>query len=302
MVNCWSAFREPEWRCLGDGVRDVGPATRADGPPDLPGRLARRARRGRYLPGGVPDPGPPGRLAVGAGLHRPLAASGRPPRKGGPVWAGGRRAVGPPNAERFSRSRGGSGEAGEDDLAAIIHEEVDRLPEHYRVPVVLCDLEGRTHEDAARHLGCPVGTVKSRLARGRERLRDQLTRRGLAPGLAIAGPLRAALPGRDFCRGHDRALAPSLSSAGIWFGPDHDFPDRRGCHEIDVPGPIEDHPDESHFRRHDRDRDISGSDPAPRPAGARGKGTTCPAGRRSSEGGRARRAQDRVRLASPGAV
>ena len=70
-----------------------------------------------------------------------------------------------------------------DELAAIIHEEVDRLPERYRAAVVLCDLEGRTHEDAARHLGCPVGTVASRLSRGRDRLRDRLTRRGLASGL-----------------------------------------------------------------------------------------------------------------------
>ena len=70
------------------------------------------------------------------------------------------------------------------------HERVDRLPDRYRSPVILCDLEGRTYEDAARHLGCPVGTVKGRLARGRERLKRQLTRRGLDPG--------NALPGRGF--------------------------------------------------------------------------------------------------------
>ena len=65
----------------------------------------------------------------------------------------------------------------------------------YRVPVVLCDLEGRTHEQAARHLGCPVGTVKSRLARGRHALRDRLTRRGLADRCrhAAGGP-RAGPP------------------------------------------------------------------------------------------------------------
>jgi RNA polymerase sigma factor (sigma-70 family) len=51
-------------------------------------------------------------------------------------------------------------------LENVIHEEIDRLPRCYRVAVVLCDLEGRTHEQAARHLGCAVGTVKSRLARG----------------------------------------------------------------------------------------------------------------------------------------
>ncbi len=62
-----------------------------------------------------------------------------------------------------------------------IHEEVGRLPEAFRKAVVLCDLEGLTHEEAARRLGWPVGTVKSRQARGRERLRGRLIRRGLAP-------------------------------------------------------------------------------------------------------------------------
>ena len=75
-----------------------------------------------------------------------------------------------------------------DDLAGVLLEEVARLPERYRAPVVLCDLEGRTHEQAARALGWPVGTVKSRQARARQRLRDRLTRRGVAPGLApLAG-------------------------------------------------------------------------------------------------------------------
>ena len=66
-----------------------------------------------------------------------------------------------------------------DELLSLLHEEIDRLPERYRVPVVLCDLQGLTHEKAARHLGWPVGTVKSRLARGRELLRGRLSRRGL---------------------------------------------------------------------------------------------------------------------------
>jgi HlyD family secretion protein len=85
-----------------------------------------------------------------------------------------------------------------DELGPLLHEEIDRLPERLRVPLVLCELEGRTQEEAARHLGCPVGTVKSRLARGRARLRQRLLRRGLAP--ALAGPLvsieaaRAAVP------------------------------------------------------------------------------------------------------------
>ncbi len=53
----------------------------------------------------------------------------------------------------------------DDDLASILDEEIDRLPASCRLPVILCDVEGRTYDEAARHLGCPMGTVKSRLAR-----------------------------------------------------------------------------------------------------------------------------------------
>ena len=71
------------------------------------------------------------------------------------------------------------------DLDAAVHEEVDRLPEKYRAPVVLCDLEGRTHQEAARFLGWPIGTVKSRQALGRGLIRDRLVRRGLGPAVAV---------------------------------------------------------------------------------------------------------------------
>ncbi len=72
-----------------------------------------------------------------------------------------------------------------DELGHILHEEIARLPERFRSPVILCDLEGRSLQQAARHLGLPIGTVKSRLSRGRERLKASLVRRGLArePGL-----------------------------------------------------------------------------------------------------------------------
>ena len=74
-----------------------------------------------------------------------------------------------------------------------LHEEIARLPHRYRDPVVLCYLEGLSTEAAALRLGCPHGTVLSRLSRGRDRLRGGLTRRGLAlhAGLLVAGLSRA---------------------------------------------------------------------------------------------------------------
>jgi RNA polymerase sigma factor (sigma-70 family) len=57
------------------------------------------------------------------------------------------------------------------DLGPILYEEIGRLPDKYRIPFVLCYLEGKTNEQAAQQLGCPPGTVFSRLARARERLR-----------------------------------------------------------------------------------------------------------------------------------
>jgi HlyD family secretion protein len=77
-----------------------------------------------------------------------------------------------------------------DEVSRALHQEIERLPEYYRVPVVLCELEGRSHEQAARHLGWPLGTVKSRLARGRDRLRNRLTRRGLEPTAGLLLPAR----------------------------------------------------------------------------------------------------------------
>ena len=69
----------------------------------------------------------------------------------------------------------------------ILHEELSRLPDRYRVPLVLCELEGLSYQEAAGRLHCPVGTIGVRLRRARERLRVRLTRRGLAPTAGLLG-------------------------------------------------------------------------------------------------------------------
>jgi RNA polymerase sigma factor (sigma-70 family) len=66
------------------------------------------------------------------------------------------------------------------DLRPILDRELERLPDKYRAPVILCDLEGKTRQEAARRLGWPTGTLCSRLFAGRKKLRARLARRGLA--------------------------------------------------------------------------------------------------------------------------
>jgi RNA polymerase sigma factor (sigma-70 family) len=97
--------------------------------------------------------------------------------------AGASRRAGPPLAVAQEPAAWGE-DPGWRDLRPVLDEEVSRLPERLRLAFVLCCLEGKTLAEAAGEIGCPAGTVSSRLTRARKRLRARLTLRGLAPGCA----------------------------------------------------------------------------------------------------------------------
>jgi RNA polymerase sigma factor (sigma-70 family) len=87
----------------------------------------------------------------------------------------------PPAIEPDNQSQ----EAAWNELRPVLHAEVERLPEKYRIPVILSYLEGKTNEEVAELLEWPVGTVKGRLSRARELLRSRLMRRGLSLAAAF---------------------------------------------------------------------------------------------------------------------
>ena len=108
------------------------------------------------------------------------------------------------------------------DLRPMIHDEVNRLPDSYRAAVVLCFFEGRTHEEAADRLGWPVGTVKGRLARAKDLLRDRLTHDGESPSppgfWRSLSPDRAKRPSPRACSprpSHRRPPSPAALSSHL---------------------------------------------------------------------------------------
>jgi RNA polymerase sigma-70 factor (ECF subfamily) len=78
----------------------------------------------------------------------------------------------------------------ERDWLPLLDRELNGLPDRYRLPIVLCELQGKSHKEAAHELGCPIGTLSGRLSRGRSLLAKRLARYGVTP---TAGSLSAAL-------------------------------------------------------------------------------------------------------------
>ena len=103
-------------------------------------------------------------------------------------------------------------DAARHDLRTVLDEAIDRLPEKYRAPIVLCYLEGKTNEEAAAVLGCPTGTVVTRLARARDRLRARLGRRGVG---VTASVLVAALS--DLAAGAAATLPDAVAKTAAVF-------------------------------------------------------------------------------------
>jgi RNA polymerase sigma factor (sigma-70 family) len=99
------------------------------------------------------------------------------------------------------------------ELQAVLDEELGRLPEKFRTPLVLCYLEGATREEAALQLRCPLSTLKSRVERGRELLQIRLAKRGLelasvlSTAVLVEGGVSAALPSLLWERFAQSALA-----------------------------------------------------------------------------------------------
>ncbi len=100
------------------------------------------------------------------------------------------------------------------EQAEALHDEIERLPRAFRLPIILCYLEGLTIHEAARRLGCSHGTIRSRMARARDKLRRGLTRRGVVlPVTALA----AALSSRSARASVSSHLCEVTTGAAIQF-------------------------------------------------------------------------------------
>jgi RNA polymerase sigma factor (sigma-70 family) len=104
------------------------------------------------------------------------------------------------------------------DLRRLVEDELRQLPEKYRAPVVLCDLEGKTHQEAASKLGWPAGSMSRRLQRARVLLRQRLSDRGVSLGLVLLG-LGLAIYGVRNMSGQNGREAWQIRQAMVPFKP-----------------------------------------------------------------------------------
>src|SRR3954471_5205389 len=108
-----------------------------------------------------------------------------------------------------------------DDLSTLLDRELGRLPARYRIPIILCDLEGKGHKEAAIQLGWPVGTLSGRLSRARAMLGRRLNRGGMAfTGMSAAAAFsgdaaRAGVPASLASATARAASASGMASAGM---------------------------------------------------------------------------------------
>jgi RNA polymerase sigma factor (sigma-70 family) len=111
------------------------------------------------------------------------------------------------------------------ELREVVGDELTRLPEDYRRPIALCYLDGLTHQEAARQLDWPVGTVKVRLVRGRRLLRERLQRRGMALGSGLLMMVQSSRRGGSAASPlvESTARAMSLAAAGRHTALTHEF-------------------------------------------------------------------------------
>jgi RNA polymerase sigma factor (sigma-70 family) len=99
-------------------------------------------------------------------------------------------------------------EAAQRERLQLLDQELSRLPDRYRVPIVLCDLEGRTHREAARTVGCPEATLSTRLLRARRLLARRLASRGLS----CTGGTLAVVLGKEAARA---GVSPPLVTSTV---------------------------------------------------------------------------------------